>query len=122
MHDILFYCDRKGREPAVEYMRELSANNTKDARIRLTKMRSYVKALADRGLPLTTELCKHIEGEIWELRPVKDRVLFASWVNGAFVLLHCFEKKSQKTPQREIDKAKAELADFKERWRNHEQD
>ena len=41
--------------------------------------------------------------------------MFAGWVDGAFVLLHSFVKKSQKTPKREIEQAKRELADFKER-------
>ena len=116
MRQIIFYKDRQGREPVVSYIEELATQNTKDARIRLTKIRAYVKALSDRGLPLTVELCKHLDGDIWELRPTKDRVLFAGWHNGIFVLLHFFEKKGQKTPQREIEHAKKEFADFKERW------
>ncbi len=116
MHQIIFYSDRHGREPVDEYIKELEAQNTKDARIRLTKIRAYVKALSNKGLPLTVELCKHLDGDIWELRPTKDRVFFAGWIDGAFVLLHCYEKKTQKTPRREIDQAKREFADFKERW------
>lgn len=46
---------------------------------------------------------------------MNNRILFAGWVGGAFVLLHCFVKKTQKTPKREIEQAKRELADFKER-------
>ena len=46
---------------------------------------------------------KHLEGDIWELRPLRDRILFAAWVGDSFVLLHHFVKKTQKTPQREID-------------------
>ena len=116
MHKIIFYSDRHGSEPVTEYMGELEAQNTKDARIRLTKIRAYIKALAEKGLPLRVELCKHIDGEIWELRPVKDRVMFAGWKGGAFVLLHCFEKKGQKTPKREIERAQREFKDFAERW------
>ena len=77
MHRILFYSDRQGNEPVIEYMSALEAQNTKDARIRLTKIRAYIKALETNGLPLRVEMCKHIDGEIWELRPVKDRVMFA---------------------------------------------
>ena len=57
---------------------------------------------------------KHLEGEIWELRPLRDRILFVAWLDGSFVLLHHFVKKTQKTPRREIDKAKRELKDLKE--------
>jgi phage-related protein len=55
---------------------------------------------------------KHLEGEIWELRPIRDRILFAAWTENRFVLLHQFMKKTQKTPRREIEQAKNNLADF----------
>ena len=58
---------------------------------------------------------KHLDGEIWELRPIRDRILFAGVVGGRYVLLHQFMKRTQKTPAREIEKAKRELADFRER-------
>ena len=118
MYKIIFYRDRKGEEPVIEYMDALEAENTKDARIRLTKIRAYIKALADKGLPLTTDYCKHLDGEIWELRPTKDRVLFAGWDGGIFVLLHCFTQKGQKTPAREIERAKREYKDFAEQWKD----
>ena len=44
--------------------------------------------------------------------------MFAHYENGVFVLLHHFLKKTQKTPKREIDKAKRELEDFKRRYKN----
>ncbi|MBR3186480.1 MAG: type II toxin-antitoxin system RelE/ParE family toxin [Lachnospiraceae bacterium] len=46
-------------------------------------------------------------GEIWELRPLRNRILFAAWVNDSFVLLSHFMKKTQKTPKREIEKRSA---------------
>ena len=58
---------------------------------------------------------KHIDGDIWELRPIRNRILFAGIVGGRFVLLHHFVKKTQKTPVREIEQAKRELKDFIER-------
>ena len=33
MYKIIFYRDRKGEEPVIEYMDALEAENTKDARI-----------------------------------------------------------------------------------------
>jgi len=42
-------------------------------------------------------------------------VLFAGWTDNGFVLLHHFMKKTQKTPNREIEQAKRELADWKEK-------
>ena len=58
---------------------------------------------------------RHLDGEIWELRPLRNRILLAGVVNGKYVLLHHFIKQTQKTPSREIEKAKRELADFIER-------
>ena len=61
------------------------------------------------------------EDEIWELRPLRNRILFVAWVDGSFVLLHHFVKKTQKTPRREIEKAKRELKDLKERGLSDEE-
>ena len=115
MHQIIFYVDRRGKSPLLDYIAELEASKSKDSRIRLTKIREYVKALSINGTFLPETYVKHLDGEIWELRPISDRILFAGWVEGSFVLLHSFLKKTQKTPKREIEQAKRELADFKER-------
>ena len=115
MHNIIFYVDRQGNSSLLDYIAELEASKSKDSRIKLTKIREYVKALSINGTYLPENYVKHVDGEIWELRPINDRIFFAGWVDGAFVLLHSYVKKTQKTPQREIDQAKRELADFKER-------
>lgn len=116
MHEILFYNDRKGNEPVLDYMRELGSSSSKDSRIKLNKIRDYLKALSEYGTKIGEPYVKHLDGDIWELRPIRDRVLFAAVVGGRFVMLHCFVKQTQKTPKAEIDKAKRELADFMERW------
>lgn len=118
MHKIIFYVDSKGRSSLLDYIAELEQSTSKDSRIRLNKIRDYVKALAVNGTYLPETYAKHLDGQIWELRPVNDRILFAGYFNGAFILLHCFVKKTQKTPVREIQKAKRELADFIEREGN----
>jgi phage-related protein len=69
----------------------------------------FRRAVWNRGL------VKHIDGDIWELRPAKDRVLFVVMKQGKFLLLHAFTKKTVKTPKREIEKAKAEYKDYIER-------
>ena len=114
MYDIFIYEKTNGRSPFLDYLDELTSQNTKDSNIRLTKIRAYVKALSEKGHLLPVVMLEHLDGDIWELRPGKDRVLLAGWCNGSFVLLHCFIKKTQKTPQREIEQAKNELEDFKQ--------
>ncbi len=116
MHEIIFYKNTKGVQPVLEYMQELSKNSSKDSRIKLNKINDYIQALSVYGTEqLSENYVKHLDGDIWELRPLRDRILFAGVVDGKYVLLHQFMKKTQKTPAREIKKAKNELKDFKER-------
>jgi phage-related protein len=122
LHDIYFYKDRNGNEPVKEYLAELAAKKDKDSRIKLNKIRDYMKTLSVYGTQAGEPYIKHLDGEIWELRPLRDRILFVAWVNGSYVLLHQFMKKTQKTPAREIEKAKRELADIVERGIDYEQE
>ncbi len=115
MHKIYFYKDKNGKEPVSEYLRKLACKTDKDSRIKLNKIRDYVKALSVYGTQVGEPYIKHLDGEIWEIRPLRDRIFFVAWHDGGFVLLHVFMKKTQKTPKREIDKAKRELDDIIER-------
>lgn len=62
--------------------------------------------LEQKGLSLGEPYIKHLEDNIWELRPLRNRILFAYYDNNKFILLNIFIKRTQKTPRREIDKAK----------------
>lgn len=122
MHEIHFYRDRNGKEPVLEYLRELSRKKDKDSRIKANKINDYIEVLSQYGTQAGEPYIKHLDGDIWELRPLRDRILFVAWVNGSFVLLHHFMKQTQKTPAREIDKAKREIADLIERGFDDEQE
>ena len=78
-------------------------------------MLEYIKVLETSGTAAGEPYTKHLDGDIYELRPISDRIFFAAVVGGRFVLLHQFHKKQQKTPKREIEQAKRELKDFRER-------
>ena len=60
-------------------------------------------------------MTKHIEGSIWELRPLRNRFLYAYYEEGIFVVLHYFIKKTQKTPRRELERAKRNLEIYRSR-------
>ncbi len=120
MHQIYFYKDRNGDRPVVDYIKGLAGKSDKDSRIKLHKIQDYINALGEYGLQLKEPYIKHLDGEIWELRPLRDRIFFVVWYEGGFVLLHHFMKKTQKTPTREIEKAKREFADLMERGLNDE--
>ena len=115
MYKIYFYRDKNGNRPVYDYILKLSSNKDKDSRIKFNKIQDYIKALKEYGLQLKEPYIKHLDGEIWELRPIRDRIFFVAWNNDSFILLHQFIKKTQKTPSREIEKAKRELADLIER-------
>ena len=115
MHRIYFYKDKNGKSPIKEYLEQLATKNDKDSRIKFNKIRDYVKVLSEHGIGAGEPYIKHLDGDIWELRPLRDRILFAVWDGDNFVLLHQFMKQTQKTPPREIEKAKRNLADYRER-------
>lgn len=116
MYKIIFYEDRKGRSPVRDYTNQLVLKNDKNSRIKFRKIQRDIEFLSNRGTRIGEPVVKHLRGEIWELRPLRDRILFAAWVGDSFVLLHTFQKDTQKTPQLEIEKAESELEDFKERF------
>ena len=115
VHAIYFYKDKQGNQPVLDYMRELARHDSKDSRIKLNKLNDYIELLSQHGTRAGQPYIKHLDAEIWELRPLRDRILFVAWLDGSFVLLHPFVKKTQKIPRREIEKAKRELQDLKER-------
>ena len=49
MHKIIFYVDRQGKSSILDYLAALEASNSKDSRIKRTKIREYVKALEEAG-------------------------------------------------------------------------
>lgn len=115
MHNIHYLRDAKGRSDVEDYLRELSVKRDKDSRIKLNKIHEYIEALSEYGTAIGLPKVKHLTGELWELRPLRDRIIFVAWIDNSFVLLHHFMKTTQKTPSREIEQAKRELAYLKER-------
>lgn len=114
MYDVEFYYDKSGRSEIVDYLDSLQGNS-KNSRIRREKILAYIGALARYGTRIGMPYVKHIDADIWELRPLDNRIFFFYWRNNKFVLLHYFIKKTQKTPTKEIAKAKNNLKDFLER-------
>lgn len=120
MYEIYFYKDKNGREPVREYVSGLAGKKDKDSRIKLNKIMDYVKVISEYGTQAGEPYIKHLDGDIWEFRPLRDRILFAAWNGSSFVLLHIFRKQTQKTPQREIERAKRNLTDYQERSEHNE--
>jgi len=115
MYRVIFYQKRNGETPVLDYMKSLQGAETKTSRIQYNKIAQYIKVLTEMGTRAGAPIVKHLDGDIWELRPIRDRILFAAMVDGCFILLHCFLKQTQKTPAREIEQAKRELKDYLQR-------
>ena len=114
MNQVVFYEDANGVSELWNFLDDLlqrSAGN-KDARIQHTQIVYYIELLQKNGTRLPETITKNIIEDIWELRPGDNRVFYFYFRDNTFVLLHHFRKKSQKTPQREIDRAIAERDDF----------
>ena len=120
MYSVRFYKDKDGNEPLKEYLKELGAKTDKNSRINYNKIRDYIKMLAEYGTRAGEPYVKHIGGDIWELRPLSNRILFFGYDGRQFILLSHFVKKTQKTPKREIEQAKRLMADYVERSNGNE--
>ena len=121
MYEIHFFKDKRGKRPVLDYLRDLAKKTDKDSRIKFNKIQDYIQLLSNGGTSIGEPFIKHLDGDIWELRPLRDRILFAAWDGKQFVLLHHFMKQTQKTPPHEIKQAKRNLKDLRERGLDDEQ-
>ena len=112
MYNIEIYEDKNGKSEIRDYIKSIQRRKNKNNNIKFTKIVAYIRILSESGLSIGEPYIKHIDSNIWELRPLRDRILFAYCNNNRFILLSVFMKKSQKTPQKEIDKAKRLLKDY----------
>jgi phage-related protein len=115
--EVIFFYDRRGNEPTAEFIKELrhKSSTDKNARINFNKIVAYIDILCEHGTRVGEPVVKHLEDEIWELRPLDNRILFAYYKDKIYILLHHFNKKSNKTPPGEIEQAKRNLTDYIER-------
>lgn len=114
MYSIEFYEKANGECELWDFLEDLRCKiaTNKDARIQYKQMMLHIELLEKNGTNLGENFVKHIDEDIWELRPGRNRVFFFYYNGNGFVLLHHFMKKTQKTPSREINKAKSERDDY----------
>ena len=88
------------------------SSTSKNALIQYQQLARYIWLLQENGTRLPQEITKFLKDDIWELRPGNNRVFYFFFKDDTFVLLHHFRKKSQKTPQKEINRAISEMHDY----------
>lgn len=111
--EIKFYEDQTGRIPVKEFLDGL------DIKMRQKMLRS-IQALQDMGISLRMPLSESLEDGIFELRAKSgtniSRVMYFFIIGNRAVLTHGFIKKTQKTPRRELQRAKDIRADYFRRF------
>ena len=114
MYNVIIYEDEKGKSELNDMLLDMAQKGVtnKDLRIQFKQITYYIELLKNNGTNLGINITKHLEGEIWELRPGDNRVLYFFFQNDTYVLLHMFKKKTKKTPRAEIDKAHKEAKDY----------
>lgn len=107
-----FYEKENWEQPAKEFMLSL------DKKLR-AKLADTIMILQDNGYELREPYSKHISEGIFELRAKQGsditRVMYFFYVDRHIILTNGFIKKTQKTPQSEIEKAKRYRSDYLKR-------
>ncbi len=114
--NIEYYQKKNGKIPVYEFLCSL------EPKMR-AKVLHYIDLLEKTGPNLKEPYVSAIKGEryrgLWELR-VKfasdiTRVFYFAFKNDTFVLLHGFKKKTNKTPENELEHALKYKNDFERR-------
>jgi phage-related protein len=101
--EVAFYRSEVGAEPVLQWLRALP---TEDRQALGRDLR-----LIEMGWPIGMPLCRPLGEGLWEVRSKLSqnriaRIIFCA-SQGHMVLLHAFIKKTQKTPQSELNLARA---------------
>lgn len=107
--NVIFYKKADGTVPILEFLEGLNVKME-------AKVARAIAILSEKGNELREPTSKPLNDGIFELRAQVgndiSRVLYFFVVNRKIVLTHGFIKKTEKTPQSEIDKAKNYREDY----------
>jgi hypothetical protein len=102
-----FYENAEGEKPVAAFLRQQKSSNVGVFK----KCVQYISALEETGLALPRAYIRHIEGDVWELRPefggVEYRIFFGSTAVNEFGLVSAYQKTWDKVPDH-IKRAAAE--------------
>lgn len=107
-----YYRDSQGKQPVSDFIHSLSVEAQ-------AKVYRTMELLKEYGVLLKEPYTKQIRGKIRELRITDNRgavrILYFTVTGKRLILLHGFIKKTDKTPEREIETAEKRMNDFMER-------
>lgn len=102
------YQTSSGRFPIQEFILEQNQEDREN-------IFAHIQELLDLNIRARPPLVKHIEGKLWELRiqiGKQFRIFYFTQTGKKIILLHAFEKKSQKAPLKEIRLAKQRMSEL----------
>jgi phage-related protein len=103
---IEYYLDEDGISPVREFLATLDRKT-------LARFDWSIEQLKLLNIRAREPLVKHLEGKLWELRRASNgniyRLLYFFFTGGKIVFVHGFQKKTQKTPRREIEIAQKRM-------------
>ena len=86
-----------------------------DMRARLSRFSNIIEQAGIENLP--RDAVKHLEGKLWELRMTGrdgiSRAIYVTASGARAVIVRVFVKKTQKTPQRELELARQRAKEVK---------
>lgn len=104
-----FYETEKGEKPCLDFL------DTLEVKLRAKAFRDMA-LLEEKGTELRLPYSRHLDDGIFELRTIQGkniiRNLYFFFVGSKIIMTHGFKKKTNKTPQEEIDRAKEYRKDY----------
>jgi len=104
-----FYIEADGTSPVERFL------DTLDLKTR-ARFRWSMEQLRIRNVQARAPLARHLEGDLWELREESQtniyRIVYVFFTGRRIVFVHGFQKKTQKTPNREVEMARKRYAAF----------
>ena len=122
MFSIIMYEDEQGRSEIALFLKKLcvESSESRDARELLQKTVAYLDLLEELGTLVGEPVARYLEGNIWELRALHARILFAPIGNNTLLLLDPIVANADMIPRKDIEKAKRELESYARRQRNND--
>ena len=107
-----FYSDSDGDSPILDWYGSLDDKAK-------AKLIWIFQLLETNGIEVGMSYIKTLGDKLYEVRADVNRntfrVIYFLYTGRRFILLHGFQKKTQKTPERELERARKYLEDFLER-------
>ena len=107
--DSCLYVDDNGDSPIVDFLESLDPETQ-------ARFAWSIEQLRLRNVQAREPLVRHVEGKLWELREESRtnifRLMYFFYTGQRIIFVHGFQKKTQKTPRREIGIALERMSKF----------